>query len=160
MPVTSMARTLRDLSRRLPLVEAVVIADMALHQGLADVGMVGGRVARYAEPKSESQMESRLRMQLVLAGLPRPQAQVPLCDSEGRFLGRADLYYPTHRLVIEYDGGTHRERMVADNRRQNGLVKAGFLVLRFSAPDVLGAPESVVAQVRGVLAQPRKAHVS
>ena len=140
--------------------EAVVIAEMALHQDLVDLGTLGGRLSKFAEPKSESPMESRLRMSLVLAGLPRPQAQVPLYDDQGRFLGRADLYYPTHRLVIEYDGGTHRDRMIEDNRRQNRLVRAGFLVLRFTAPDVLGAPESVVAQVRGVLAQRPRAHIS
>src|SRR5438309_11847168 len=117
------------------------------------------RVIPHAEPKSESPMETRLRMLLVLAGLPRPVAQVPLHDAKGRFLGRPDLYYPDHRLGIEYDGATHRESLAADNRRQNRLVDAGYRLLRFTAADVLSAPDSVVALVRRALSaganQPR-----
>jgi len=92
-----------------------------------------------------------LRMLLVLSGLPRPQAQVKLHDDKGLFLGRPDLYYPTHRLALEYDGATHRTSLVEDNRRQNRLVNAGIRLLRFTAGDVLHNPESVVTQVRGYL---------
>ena len=93
-------------------------------------------------------METRLRMLLVLARLPRPEVQVSLHDDRGRFLGRPDLLYRKQRLAIEYDGGTHRDRMVEDNRRQNGLVGAGFRLLRFTAADVYNAPETVAMQVR------------
>jgi very-short-patch-repair endonuclease len=154
MPVTPIRRTLRDLSRRLPLVEAVVIADMALHLGLVELEQLDARAARFAEPAAESPMETRLRMLLVQAGLPRPEAQVSLYDDRGEFIARADLYYPSHRLVLEYDGSTHRERLVADNRRQNALLSAGFQLLRFTAPDVLDAPDSVAGQVRAALGYP------
>jgi very-short-patch-repair endonuclease len=96
-------------------------------------------------------METRLRLTLVLAGLPRPEAQVPLEDSRGRFLGRPDLYYPTERLGLEYDGGTHRTSMAEDNRRQNRLLVAGYRLLRFTAADVLRTPDLVVAQVQAAL---------
>jgi very-short-patch-repair endonuclease len=96
-------------------------------------------------------METRLRVIFVLAGLPRPQAQVSLRDESGLFLARPDLYYPNRRLAIEYDGATHRERLAADNRRQNRLVDAGYCILRFSASDVLNDPASVVAIVRRAL---------
>ncbi len=96
-------------------------------------------------------METRLRLLLVLAGLPRPHAQVSLHDDAGRFVGRSDLYYPVQRLAIEYDGSTHRESLTADNRRQNRLINAGYRLLRFSAADVLSAPDSVVFLVRQAL---------
>ncbi|HEX6349564.1 MAG TPA: DUF559 domain-containing protein [Candidatus Dormibacteraeota bacterium] len=150
LPATSIVRTLDDLARRLPLLEAVAIADMGLHAGLVALGDLCPRLRKHCEPAAESLMESRLRMLLVLAGLPRPQAQVDLLDTDGR-LRRADLYYPEARLVIEYDGGNHRERLVEDDRRQNAIVRAGYTVLRFTAPDVLGAPQSVAAQVRAAL---------
>jgi very-short-patch-repair endonuclease len=51
-------------------------------------------------------------------------------------------------LAIEYDGAQHRENLIGDNRRQNRLVDAGFRLLRFTAADVLSAPDSVVALVR------------
>lgn len=96
-------------------------------------------------------METRLRLLLVLSGVPRPQSQVPLYDGAGRFLGRPDLYYPAERLGLEYDGGTHRERLVQDDRRQNRLLNAGYRLLRFTATDLLDTPEVVVGLVRAAL---------
>lgn len=97
-------------------------------------------------------MESRLRMVLVLGGLPRPKAQVSIHDRGGRFIGRPDLYYEEHRLGIEYDGGVHRDSLAEDNRRQNRLLNVGIRLLRFTAGDVLNKPESVVDQVRQIFA--------
>jgi very-short-patch-repair endonuclease len=96
-------------------------------------------------------METRLRLLLVLARLPRPHAQISLYDDFGDFLGRPDFYYPHHRLALEYDGSTHRENLTGDNRRQNRLVDAGYRLLRFTAADVMSAPNSVVALVRRAL---------
>ena len=149
---TSALRTVSDLARSLPLVEAVVVIDEALHRGLVRLDQLGARVAEVAEPATESPMETRLRLVLVLAGLPRPQAQVTLRTESGVFLGRPDLFYPEHRLAIEYDGATHRDSLAADNRRQNRLVDAGYRLLRFTAADVLDSPASVVELVRRSLA--------
>ena len=104
-----------------------------------------------AEPATESPMETRMRMTLVLAGLPRPQAQVALHDAQGLFLGRADLYYPAQRLILEYDGATHRTSLVEDDRRQNRLLNAGHHLLRFTFADINGTPDAVIAQVRRAL---------
>ena len=95
-------------------------------------------------------MESRLRMLLVLARLPRPEAQVSIRDGH-RFLGRVDLYYSEQRLGLEYDGGTHRDNLVDDNRRQNRLLQAGIRLLRFTAADIYSTPDLVVGQVRAAL---------
>ena len=141
LPATTIERTFRDLRRRLPPVEILVLADQALRLRL-------GRFHDLAEP-AESQMETRLRWTLLQAGLPRPKVQTELLDSEGRFLGRADLYYPQARLVIEYDGANHRERLIEDNRRQNSLINAGLRILRFTAAD---RPETITALVRRALA--------
>ncbi len=166
LPTTSALRTLADLGRRPPLVEAVTHLDMALHKNLVDLDSLLGwvdehaghrgvailrRAIELAEPATESVMETRLRLLLVLAGLPRPQAQVSLYDDGGYFLGRPDLYYATHRLGVEYDGGTHRDSLVADNRRQNRLLNAGYGLLRFTAADVLSSPHSVTTLVREAL---------
>lgn len=165
-PTTSVVRTLADLGRHLPLVEAVAALDMALHKRLLKSDDLRSWVcahARYpgiarlrrtielAEPETESVMETRLRLLLVTARLPRPQAQVSLYDDVGNFLGRPDFYYPLHRLALEYDGAQHRENLTGDNRRQNRLVDAGYRLLRFTAADVLSAPDSVVGLVRRAL---------
>jgi very-short-patch-repair endonuclease len=164
---TSIVRTLSDHTIRLSVAEAVTVTDMALHTRLVRLEDLQAlcmrrarsfgvaslrRVVGFAEPAAESPMESRLRMLLILGGLPRPQAQVPLHDSQGRFLGRPDLYYASHCLALEYDGSIHRTSLVEDNRRQNRLLSAGVRMLRFTAGDVLGNPDSVLTQVRGYLA--------
>jgi hypothetical protein len=165
-PATSVVRTIADLGRRLPLLDAVAALDMALHRRLLELidlrSWAGAhprsrgvarlrRATELAEPATESVMETGLRLLLVLAGLPRPLAQISLCDEGGRFVGRADFYYPLRRLALEYDGSGHRENLTGDNRRQNRMVDAGYHLLRFTAADVLSAPDSVVALVRRAL---------
>ena len=96
-------------------------------------------------------METRLRWLLLRAGLPTPEVQTDLRDADGRLIGRADLYYPAARLVVEYDGANHRERLVEDNRRQNLLMDAGYALLRFTAADINRQPEVVETLVRRAL---------
>jgi Protein of unknown function (DUF559) len=168
LPVTSALRTAIDLGRREPLVEAVIALDMALHQRLVSLSELDSflaanrgvngiaklrRAIELSEPKAQSPMETRLRLLLVRAGLPCPVAQFPLYDGFGNFLGRPDLYYPAHRLGLEYDGGTHRDSLVEDNRRQNRLLNAGFRLLRFTAGDIFQNPDLIVPQVRLAISQ-------
>lgn len=165
-PVTSPARTCFDLAGRLPLTESVAAIDMALHDEYLSLeafsayvsahhgvhGVVKARrVLPLLEPRSESPMESRLRMLLVLSRLDRPEAQVSLCDAGGGFVARVDLYYPKARLAIEYDGEQHRDQLTADNRRQNRLHDIGVALLRYSAPDLRERPDQIVAQVAAAL---------
>jgi uncharacterized protein DUF559 len=123
---------------------------VAEHPGAKGIARLR-RVVDQAEPKAESAMETRLRMLLVLTGLPPPYVQVSIHDDHGRFLGRPDLLYRLQGLAIEYDGGNHRDRLVDDNRRQNGLIGVGLRLLRFTAADVYGNPDLVALQVRHAL---------
>ena len=165
MRATTMLRALLEIGESPQLVESIVVADQALRSGcvsseqlLSAVEARAGiryvkrlrRIADLADGRAESPMESRLRATICLAGLPRPQVQVNLHDDQGRRLARVDLYYPGHRLVIEFDGGTHRETLVEDNRRQNRILAAGYRLLRFTSAD-LRRPAAVVAQVRAAL---------
>jgi very-short-patch-repair endonuclease len=165
LPATTLHRTLLDLCSWRPKVEALVAVDMAFRAGLTDTVTLWSysrsmpsragsarlrELARIGEP-AESPMETRLRWLLLQGDLPRPQVQADLRDDAGRFLGRADLLYPAARLVIEFDGGNHRERLVSDDRRQNLLMNAGYRVLRFTTLDVKGRPDIVAAQVHAAL---------
>jgi very-short-patch-repair endonuclease len=160
--VTGRLRTFADVGRRLELVEGVVVIDMALHRRFVTVerlstwtvehpgyhGLARLRQALVlADGASESPMETRLRLLLVTSGLPRPRVQTSLYDECGSFIARTDLFYPGAQLAIEYDGGNHRTRLAADNRRQNRILEAGYRLLRFTASDVLHAPATVVGQV-------------
>lgn len=167
VPTTSALRSVVDLGKRNPkrnpLTEGVVAADLFLHARLVSIARLHAYIAEHpsakgisrlrsvvdlAEPKAESAMETRLRMLLVLGGLPRPEVQGSIHDDQGHLLGRPDLLYRLQRLAIEYDGGNHRDRLVDDNRRQNRLIDGGFRLLRFTAVDVYETPHSVVMQVR------------
>ena len=165
---TTPHRTLADLCLRRPPVESLVAIDMAVGRGITDLGALS-RYCKEAEGRAgvrrlstlavlaapaESPMETRLRWLLIQAGLPRPEVQRDLLDSEERFVARADLYYPTARLVLEYDGGNHRDRLVKNDHHQNLLINAGYRLLRFTAADVHIRPDIVVAQVRGALGTP------
>src|SRR5438309_5405740 len=90
---TSAIRTVCDLASRRDPVESVVAVDMAVRAGLVKLsdlalhveshaGAKGikrlRRAVRLADPRSESPMETRLRMELVRARLPRPSVQAEL----------------------------------------------------------------------------------
>jgi hypothetical protein len=166
-PATSPLRTVADLAWRLPLFDAVAAVDMALHRRLLTLDDLGSRaidqhgkkgvrrlrrVLDLAHPAAESAMETRLRLVLHFGGVPAPEVQTDLFGDRGEFIARADLYFPIRRLVVEFDGSTHKTSLVEDNRRQNRLIGAGYRILRFTSADLMGSPDSVVNQVRRSLA--------
>lgn len=163
------ARAVADVLRLLPPVEAVVVADAAQHAGLCDAEVLrreleaaaglrhvvrARRALELSDPRAESPPESRLRYALREAGLsPVPQYEVR--DASGRFLARVDLALPALRIAIEHDGRAVHDRpdaFVADRRRQNALVAAGWTVLRFTAADLRWGAAPAVAQVLALVA--------
>lgn len=170
LPVLRPARAVGDLLRLLPPVEAVVVADAVQHAGVctrADLQTeVDGQARRrhvvrarealaLSDGRAESPPETRLRLLLVGAGL-RPQPQVSVCDDAGRWVARVDLGFERERVALEYDGlAVHstRDAFVADRRRQNALVRAGWTVLRYSAQDLRDSPEQLVQDVLHALAR-------
>jgi hypothetical protein len=165
--VTTGLRTAYDLARWLELVEAVVALDaLAGRFGFKPAELLtlrrpGARHIRrldpaiaLADPMSESAMETRLRLLLVLAGLPPPTVQHPVTDPNARVLGWLDLAYPQARLGIEYDGEVHfdAQRTARDKRRDGAMAELDWLVLRFGKTDVLATPDRTVLRVRRVLA--------
>jgi hypothetical protein len=152
LPVTTPARTWRDLAGVLTLSALLAVTDQFLARGVTRAelsrqlqGRPTGRgsarareVLPIADPRTESPMESVLRWLVHAAGLPAPELQYVVRDGAGLVLGRADLAWPDRRMLVEFDGDVHRERdvFVNDLRRQNRLVAAGRTVLRFSSADV------------------------
>lgn len=169
--VTSAARTAYDVARWSALVEAVVAVDaLARVAGVEPrellvlrdryLGARGSRqvprVVALSDPRAESPMETRLRLALVLHGLPPPSVQHPVRDENAEVVARLDLAYPDARLGIEYDGAQHRtqRRAMRDMDRQAVLTSLGWRVLRFTAADVLDWPTTVAARVRRATAAP------
>jgi very-short-patch-repair endonuclease len=65
-----------------------------------------------------------------------------------------DLLFARERVVVEVDGfaahGT-REAFEHDRRRQNALVNAGYVVLRFTWRDLVERESAVVDEIRHAL---------
>ncbi len=120
---TSPAQTFLDLAQCLGLVDLVVLGDSlvragrtsgrALVESARHLGGPHSRLARRAaslvRDRVDSPMESRVRLLMVLAGLPEPEVDHRVFDAEGRLLRRYDLSYLPFRLIIEYDGRQHAE---------------------------------------------------
>ncbi|TYB36379.1 DUF559 domain-containing protein [Micromonospora sp. AP08] len=168
LPVTTALRAAFDLGRQGPRVDALVAVEALLHRRVvklpalraysaAHAGWPGSALLRevltLAEPLSESPMETRLRLLLLDAGLGPLTAQHDVHDARGRFIARVDLAWPALRVAVEYDGDHHRERahFRQDVARLNALRAVGWLVLRFTADDVLRHPHATVALVRQAL---------
>jgi hypothetical protein len=124
LPMTTPAQTFLDLASDLDLVDLVVLGDSLVRAGVAapeDLVAAAAahtgrharrarRAAAYVRSGVDSPMESRLRMLLVLAGLPEPVVNHALRDeSTGRVRYRLDLSYPQWRIAVEYDGRQHAE---------------------------------------------------
>jgi hypothetical protein len=166
LAITSATRTAFDCGRWLPLIEAVVVVDVLAREGRVDIdelkalaadaiGVRGIRNLRHAitltDPRSESPMESRVRVLLMTSGLPRPTSQSEVYDAAGRFLGRADLANPDRKVIVEYDGAWHWDRRRADDRRRDDMRAAGWTVIVVSREDYYSMPDALVARVRAAL---------
>lgn len=173
LPVTTPAQTWLHLSHGLSMSELVVLGDCMtrrknpattteqMRELLAAThkmrGIVSARAAiEHVVAGTDSSMESRTRMILVSAGLPRPQVNVPAVDSSGAFLALPDMSYPALRIAIEYDGDIHRtdpETWRRDVERRQRLEGAGWLIITVTADDVIRHPDRLIRRVRAALAR-------
>lgn len=169
VPVTTPLRTAYDLARRcVDLVDAVVALDALANKGRFDPAAVLEFARRYPRARGRlrlpelvghserwagSPMETRMRMLLVLAGLPRPEVQFPVQDEVRRRAVWLDLAYPAHRIGIEYEGEGHAspEVVLRDIGRYTALVDAGWRIYRFTKYEVYGEPDEVVAKIARAL---------
>jgi len=96
------------------------------------------RQMRHAQTPSEAALWARLKGCQIGVVFRR---QVPV----GRVI--ADFLAPAVRLIVEVDGGYHRQRACADARRDRALERAGYRVLRLEAEIVIHNPELAVARI-------------
>lgn len=154
IPVTSVARTLADLSSILPHWGVGRVVDDAVRRRLTTMAAYE-RVARdltrrgrrrstitravleersFAHDGSESDPERGIGRLLRRNGLPRPAAQFWVTTHIGKF--RLDLAYPREKVAIEYDSWSHHAPRTAfdgDRRRDRALEMVGWHVLRFTS---------------------------
>lgn len=84
---------------------------------------------------AQSPRETYLRLDLIDAGFPRPQTQIPVARPNGRWY-YLDMGWPEIRVAVEYDGEHHRTSRTAytiDVERQDYLIAIGWIVVRVLA---------------------------
>lgn len=143
---TSIGKTFIDLATLLRLVDLVAYGDAAIKRSgitiehLRDLAAERGRRhirrARQAveliRPCVDSVPETHLRLLLLFAGLPEPEAGRPVYDAAGGWIATPDLSYPSIKLAIEYDGRHHaesRKQWTRDVDRNAALVDDGWKVI-------------------------------
>ena len=137
VPVTTIERTAVDVALDLPTPQALITLDAALRRGasrtlllhnLSSLGSVRGcRTARqtiaWADPHSESALESRGRGELLIRGVPPPWCNVSFRMGDTEF--RVDKWWPVIALVgeadgaVKYRGATNRPFALGEKRRQD-----------------------------------------
>lgn len=164
MRVTTPARTAFDIGRTrpaplaIPMLDALlratattptdVLAIAAARPGARGVRLLTSHLG-LVDGGAESPQETRLRLILVNAGLPRPETQIEFRDRRGRVRVRADMGWRKWKVAVEYDGVQHwhdaRQRSW-DIERIALLEEAGWTVIRVSA-EMLARPHVVVQRV-------------
>jgi very-short-patch-repair endonuclease len=168
LPISTPEQTFLDLAASLDLVALVVLGDSLIKAGrtsaaaLRDAALawrgrgakLARRAARYIRDGVDSAMETRLRMLLILAGLPIPEVNFIMRHPDGSWWMRFDLCYPALKLIIEYDGRHHAEdskQWLHDLKRREALDRLGWRVIVVTKHDYYDAPEDVLLRVRDAL---------
>ncbi len=172
VPVTSLARTVLDLGRSLPMHEAVAIGDHALRSGLDPAELAiglegmrswpGVRAARrscdFLDPRSESPAESTSRVRFFEQGIPTPDLQYEVFDEGGALLARSDFCWEERRTLGEFDGKVKYGRLLrpgqssedvvfAEKLREDALRDRGWQVVRWTWSE-LDHPEAICDRLR------------
>jgi very-short-patch-repair endonuclease len=112
------------------------------------------RAARFVRRGVDSPMETRLRMLLVLAGLPEPVVDVREMNEDGTWRRRYDLCYPEFKVVVEYDGRQHAEDIAqwhVDLERREELDRDDFRIVVVTAKGIFLEPDRTIERVRCTL---------
>lgn len=161
--VSSPERLLVELADHLNLVDLVVVGDDLVRRGLTSpaalvahaLGTAAQRASALVRADVDSPMETRLRLLLVLAGLPEPVVNHVVRWDDGRIRYRFDLSYPDLRVVVEYDGRHHRadlDQWDRDVERAEWLDDDGWRIVSVHSRGIYRRPDQTLARVQKALA--------
>lgn len=170
IPVTTVARTLLDLSEQVGFRRLERAFDRAEVLGLIDWSDVGDVLERargrrglkplrrllvrhdHGTTWTRNELEERFFSICDRAVLRRPLVNARL-ELDG-WAPEVDFFWPAERLVVETDGGaahTTRQAFERDRRRDQQLTAAGYRVVRFTWRQVRYEPRSVETTLRALL---------
>ena len=165
VPVSPPLQMFVELASMLSLVDLVVVGDaivkmfgIAVDELMSWCAASGDRhapaaraAASYVRGEVDSPMETRLRMLIVLAGLPEPEVNHKLRDERGRVLVRLDLSYPHLKLIVEYDGRQHLDdpaQVKRDRERREYFDDEEWRILVVTSEGIYRQPEATLLRVR------------
>ncbi len=167
--VSTPVQTYLSMAKWIDVVSLVVLGDSVVRKGFATpdelirrADLWPGHGARKARRAAElvregvdSPMEPRLRMLIVLAGLPEPVVNHVLHHEDGSWWMRFDLSYPHLRLAIEYDGRQHAEdprQWQRDIDRREDMDRIGWRLVVVRAPGIYSRPDETLQRIVAALA--------
>ncbi|MCD2192433.1 hypothetical protein LQ327_03355 [Actinomycetospora endophytica] len=162
--VSTPLRAAYDLARLAGREDAVIAADALARVGRFDgaelerfavaLGTARGcrnvpTVARLLDPRSESPMETRIRLVVLRAGFPPPVSQHEVWDGPW-LVARLDLAWPAWKVALEYDGQDHalEDRRGRDVERIDELTALGWVVITVTARQYFRTPRWIERRVR------------
>lgn len=165
---TTPARTAYDIGRYMRPDASIIRLDALLNATRCVVGDVEAIAARHPGARgvrllravleqvdggAESPQETRLRLLLRRAGLPRPVTQIPVADDWGRVVRRIDMGWPQWHVGVEYDGEQHWDPVghAADIDRLEFLAARRWRIVRVSARHLRYGSADVVRRARDAL---------
>ncbi|OZD32748.1 hypothetical protein CH252_38435 [Rhodococcus sp. 06-1477-1B] len=165
LPCTISAQTMLDCLALLPRPDAELLIDERLKFGMDPASLLClldrfpgrhgnvelARQVRLAVSRFASEPERALGRAVHRLGL-----RLEMNAAVGQFV--CDFVDRRSRTIIEVDGREFHSAAAVfskDRRRQNALVLDGWLVLRYSAFDVLTAPDDVAAEIAAVIRRRR-----
>lgn len=168
IPVLDPVSTFIQLAGSLSLVDLVVLGDAIVKRFKIKPSRLVAQCRKsgdyYAARASEvallvregvdSPMETRLRLLIVLAGLPEPMTNVRIYNEDGTLRRRFDLYYPDGRLIVEYDGRQHANNSAqwhADLERREEFDAEGYRIIVVVGRDIYREPLATLERIRSAL---------
>jgi hypothetical protein len=157
------ARAVWEVACRSPFDSGVVTADSALHQQPKLIDEIqelqqrfahfpGSRQGRmtigFADGRVESPGESITRVQCHRFGIPKPELQHRVLDTNGRLVGVTDFYWEDYRHLGEFDGKIKYQRLLRvgetaadcvfrEKRREDDLRAGLYGMSRFTWSDLM-----------------------
>ena len=169
IPISTPEQTFIDLAAiGVKLVDLVVLGDAMLKANLTTIPTLideiaawhgygtrlALRAARLIREGVDSPMETRVRLLIVLAGLPEPAVNVIVRGEDGSWRMRFDLCYINLRLIVEYDGRQHADspqQWERDIYRREELDRMDYRLLIVTSRGIYNEPHRTLERVRDAL---------
>lgn len=170
--ISTPAQCFVELATLLSLVDLVIVGDWLVRKKRVTVAELRQHcaasasrdapaarlAASYVRDRVDSPMETRLRMLIVLAGLPEPEVNLTIRGINGEPVRRYDLSWPSIRLIVEYDGRHHVERIEQwekDLARREAIEDDDWRILVVTSQGIFDVPAETVHRIHAQLRRRR-----